>query len=155
MLDSEYPEQVCSIARALEVVGERWTLLILRDLYLGRRRFDEFTDSLGITRTVLAGRLRKLVEHGLLERRLYQDRPERYEYLPTPKALALAPVLAHLMHWGDEHYPDPAGPPRRLRHLDCGGDLAVACRCTRCGAEPEIAEIETELNPALGTSLAR
>jgi DNA-binding HxlR family transcriptional regulator len=148
VLESEYPDQVCSVARALEVVGERWTLLILRDVFLGRTRFDEFAESLGITRTVLASRLRKLVDHGLLERSRYQERPDRYEYLPTAKALGLAPVVAHLMHWGDEHYPHPAGPPRRLLHSECGGELAVVCHCTRCGVEPEIDRVESELNPA-------
>jgi DNA-binding HxlR family transcriptional regulator len=149
VLDSDYPDQVCSAARALEVVGERWTLLILRDALLGHRRFDEFTDSLGITRTVLSNRLRKLVDHGLLRRQLYQDRPERYEYVPTPKALGLAPVIAQLMHWGDEHYPHPAGPPRRLLHQDCGGDLEVTWQCAECGSEPAANEIGSELNPAL------
>jgi DNA-binding HxlR family transcriptional regulator len=154
-LDSEYPEQVCSAARALEVVGERWTLLILRDVFLGHRRFEDFTDSLGITRTVLTNRLRKLVAHGVLERRRYQERPERYEYLPTAKALGLAPVIAQLMHWGDEHYPNPAGPPRRLLHHGCGGDLAVNWCCEQCGAAPGPDEIDSELNPALRGSVSR
>ena len=149
MLDSDYPDQVCSAARALEVVGERWTLLILRDAFLGHRRFEEFTDSLGITRTVLTNRLRKLVAHGMLERVRYQERPERYEYLPTTKALGLAPVIAQLMHWGDEHYPHPAGPPRRLLHHDCGGDLTVSWNCVKCGTEPTADDIDSELNPAL------
>jgi DNA-binding HxlR family transcriptional regulator len=155
VLDSDYPDQVCSVARALEVVGERWTLLILRDALLGQRRFEGFTDSLGITRTVLSHRLRKLVDHGLLDRRRYQERPERYEYLPTPKAFGLTPVIAQLMHWGDEHYPHPAGPPRRLLHHDCGGDLAVSWQCTECGAEPAADEIDSELNPAVQRSLRR
>jgi DNA-binding HxlR family transcriptional regulator len=149
VLDSDYPDQVCSAARALEVVGERWTLLILRDAFLGHRRFEEFTDSLGITRTVLTNRLRKLVAHGMLERQRYQERPERYEYRPTAKALGLAPVIAQLMHWGDEHYPHPAGPPRRLLHRDCGGDLAVNWQCKDCGAEPDAGAIDSELNPKL------
>ncbi|MGQ0843152.1 MAG: winged helix-turn-helix transcriptional regulator [Sporichthyaceae bacterium] len=150
MLDSEYPDQACSVARALEVVGERWTLLILRDVLFGKRRFDELSVSVaGVTRTVLASRLRKLVEHGLLERRLYQERPERFEYLPTAKAIDLAPALAHLMRWGDEYYPHPAGPPRRLLHRECGGDVETACRCLRCGRDVDARQVDGPVNPAL------
>jgi len=127
--------------------GERWTLLILREVFLGHRRFDEFVGGVGVTRTVLTNRLRKLVAHGLLERHRYQQQPDRYEYLPTAKGLGLAHVVVQLMHWGDEHYPHPAGPPRRLLHHDCGGELAVRCRCIRCGAEPDA--IDSEVNPAL------
>lgn len=155
MLDSDYPGQECSIARALEVVGERWTLLILRDVFVGHRRFDEFIDTVGVTRTVLTNRLRKLVAHGVLERRRYQQRPDRYEYLPTAKALQLAPVIAQLMRWGDEHYAHPAGPPRRLLHHGCRGEVEVSCRCKGCGAEVDASDIETELNPALSGSAGK
>ncbi|MGQ0464376.1 MAG: winged helix-turn-helix transcriptional regulator [Sporichthyaceae bacterium] len=150
MLDSEYPDQACSVARALEVVGERWTLLILRDVFWGRRRFDELMESVaGVTRTVLASRLRKLVEHGLLERRLYQERPERYEYLPTEKTLDLVPVVGMLMFWGDKYYPHAAGPPRRVFHGDCTGGLEIVCRCVECGHDVATTEVESELNPAV------
>ena len=149
MLESDYPDQVCSIARSLEVVGERWTLLILREVFLGSRRFEEFIENLGITRTVLTNRLRKLVEHGLLERRRYQQRPDRYEYLPTAKVEGLFPVLVQLLHWGDEHYPHPAGPPRRLLHRGCEGDLELRYHCRRCDATPGLDEVDTEANPAL------
>jgi DNA-binding HxlR family transcriptional regulator len=149
VLHSDYSGQACSIARALEVVGERWTLLIVRDVLLGNRRFDELIESLDITRTVLTNRLTKLVEHGLLERLRYQQRPDRYEYHPTAKAQALYPVLAHLMHWGDEHYPHPAGPPRRVVHHGCGGEIKFSYRCPRCDSTPEPVELDAELNPAL------
>ncbi|GAA5168854.1 helix-turn-helix domain-containing protein [Pseudonocardia eucalypti] len=155
MLDSDYPGQVCSIARALEVVGERWTLLILRDALLGPCRFDDLVESLGVTRTVLSNRLAKLVEHGLLERRRYQVRPERFEYLPTPKALELLPVLGGLMAWGDRHYPHPAGPPRRIVHRHCGGGVTPRYSCDRCGSTPAPAEVHTELNPALAPGAPR
>ncbi len=149
MLDSEYPDQACSVARALEVVGERWTLLILRDVFFGTRRFDELSVSVaGVTRTVLASRLRKLVEHGLLERRLYQERPERYEYYPTVMTLDLAPAVAQLMRWGDQYYPHPAGPPRRLLHRNCGGEIEIVCRCVDCGNDVAAGEVDSELNPA-------
>jgi DNA-binding HxlR family transcriptional regulator len=152
VLHNDYPDQVCSIARGLEVVGERWTLLIVRDVLLGSRRFEEFIENLGVTRTVLSDRLSKLVEHGVLERHRYQQRPERYEYLPTAKAYGLYPVIATLMRWGDEHYPHPAGPPRRMLHHDCGGELEFYQHCRRCAATPGPDEVDSQLNPALRSS---
>src|SRR5262245_64599856 len=87
VLRNDYPGQVCSIANALEVVGERWTLLIVRDVMNGRRRFDELQSGLGIARNVLAARLQRLVEEDILERRAYQTAPQRYEYFLTEKGL--------------------------------------------------------------------
>ena len=115
------PEQVCSIARALEVVGERWTLLILRDARLGLRRFDEFQESLGIASNVLASRLKLLSDEGVLERRPDPERPGRPEYVLTDKGRALGPALITLMNWGDRYYPTPSGPPRLTMHAGCGG----------------------------------
>ena len=135
MLGREYPGQVCSIARSLEIVGERWTLLILRDALLGTRRFEEFQRSLGIARNVLADRLGRLVDEGVLEKRRYQERPDRFEYRPTEKGVGLWPVIAHLLLWGDEHYAGADGPPRRLEHRGCGGTLDEQLACTRCGAQ--------------------
>ena len=96
----EIDQQACSVARALSVLGERWTLLIVRDAFRGTRRFDEFQRSLGVTRHRLAERLRKLVDEGVLTRVAYMDRPTRYEYRLTRKGLALYPVLLTLSHWG-------------------------------------------------------
>src|SRR5690348_7702483 len=101
MLKRDYEGQNCSIARALEIVGERWTLLIVRDAFLGRRRFDEFQESLGIARNVLADRLNRLVDEGIFERARYSERPERYEYRLTPKGRDLQIALAGLRQWGD------------------------------------------------------
>lgn len=108
MLGRTYDSQLCSIARTLEVVGERWTLLIVRDAMLGLRRFEEFQDSLGIARNVLTNRLSKLVDDGLLDRVCYQERPARYEYQPTSKAKDLLTAVLSLMHWGDEYAGDSA-----------------------------------------------
>jgi DNA-binding HxlR family transcriptional regulator len=113
MLGRDYEGQNCSIARALEVVGERWTLLIIRDAFLGLRRFEQFQDSLGIARNVLADRLGRLVEEGILERVLYSERPERYEYLLTGKGLDLNIALTSLSQWGDAYLSKK--PPRILR----------------------------------------
>ncbi len=99
----------CSIARTLDVVGEWWTLLILRDAFRGTRRFDDFQASLGLARSVLTARLSKLTEHGVLERRAYSEHPPRYEYRLTEKGRALFPVIAALIAWGDQWAPTPAG----------------------------------------------
>jgi DNA-binding HxlR family transcriptional regulator len=128
-------DQECSIARALDVVGEWWTLLILRDAFLGVRRFDEFQRRLGVARNVLNTRLQRLVDEGLLERRRYQDRPPRDEYRLTEKGLELWPALVALMHWGDRHLGGDAGPPVKLVHRDCGGAMTDRRVCADCDAE--------------------
>ena len=113
MLHRNYEDQNCSIARALEIVGERWTLLIVRDVFLGRHRFDEFQESLGIARNVLAERLNRLVDEGILERVRYSERPERFEYHLTPKGRDLHLALAGLRQWGDKYGSEK--PPTLLR----------------------------------------
>ena len=113
MLRNDYEGQDCSIARALEVVGERWTLLIIRDAFLGLRRFDQFHQSLGIARNVLTERLNRLVDQGVLERVLYSERPERYEYQLTKKGLDLNIALTALRQWGDDYLSEK--PPRLQR----------------------------------------
>jgi DNA-binding HxlR family transcriptional regulator len=113
MLKRDYEGQNCSIARALEIVGERWTLLIVRDAFLGLRRFDQFQESLGIARNVLTGRLNRLVEEGILERVRYSERPERYEYRLTAKGRELNIALVGLRQWGDKYLSDQ--PPMILR----------------------------------------
>ena len=109
VLGSDYKNQVCSVAGALEVVGERWSLLIVRDVLLGLRRFDELQAHLGVARNVLQTRLTRLIEAGVLEKRLYHDRPERYEYRLTEKGLDLWPTIVALLHWGNKHAPTAAG----------------------------------------------
>jgi DNA-binding HxlR family transcriptional regulator len=113
MLKRDYEGQDCSIARALEIVGERWTLLIVRDALLGLRRFDEFQESLGIARNVLTDRLNRLVDEGILERVRYSERPERYEYHLTQRGRDLDIALAGLRQWGDAYLSET--PPRILR----------------------------------------
>ena len=130
MLNREY-DQVCSIARTLEVLGERWTLLIIRDVFSRRRRFDQIQQNLGIARNVLTARLARLVEEGILEKRAYQERPPRYEYFLTEKGIELWPVMISMMHWGDRHLAD-AGPPVLIRHKDCDGLVDDRGCCDRC-----------------------
>jgi DNA-binding HxlR family transcriptional regulator len=148
VLGNDYADQNCSIARSLEVVGERWTLLILRDLFLGVDRFDALVAGLGVTRTVLARRLTHLVDEGVVERRRYSERPERFSYHPTAKGQELLGVLALLMQWGDRHYPHPAGPPRLLLHRGCGGALDPHLHCDRCGDRLDPADIDAPAGPA-------
>lgn len=110
----------CSVARSLDVIGERWTLLVLRDAFNGVRRFEEFAASLPVARNVLTARLRTLVEHGVLERVPYQERPVRYEYRLTAKGADLYPVILGLLQWGDRHLAGKSGPPVVLAHAGCG-----------------------------------
>src|SRR5947199_10052897 len=116
MLKRDYEGQNCSIARALETVGERWTLLIIRDAFLGLRRFDQFQESLKVARNVLTDRLNRLVEEGILERVRYSERPPRYEYRLTGKGRDLDIALAGLRQWGDKYLSEK--PPRLLRRRE-------------------------------------
>jgi DNA-binding HxlR family transcriptional regulator len=132
MLPSTYDGQHCSIARSLELLGERWTLLVIREAFLGTRRFEGFTERLDIARNVLTTRLTRLVEEGVLEKVRYQERPERYEYRLTEKGIDLWPVIVALLQYGDRYYA-PDGPPVILRHRDCGGEIDSHRYCSKCG----------------------
>lgn len=154
MLQRTYPDQICSIARALEVVGERWTLLVLRDALLGLRRFDDFRTSLGIASNVLAARLERLCAEGLLERSRYQSRPERFEYLVTDKGRALAPALLMLMKWGDRFYPNPAGAPRVAVHAADGGTIDDDLVCEHCGQPVGFDALRVRPGPGLAPGTA-
>ncbi|GAA3229788.1 helix-turn-helix domain-containing protein [Pseudonocardia petroleophila] len=130
VLPRDYHGQRCSMARALEVVGERWSLLVVRDAFFGVRRFSDFSRHLGIPRAVLTDRLDRLVTEGVLER--VPGPGQRSEYALTAKGIALWPVLRALTEWGDDHYA-PAGPRRVFTHAGCGGDVGVDGTCARCG----------------------
>jgi DNA-binding HxlR family transcriptional regulator len=147
MLPRTYETQNCSVARTLEVLGDRWTILIVRDAFLGVRRFDDFQRDLGLARNVLADRLGRLVEEGVLERRRYQERPERFEYRLTAKGIDLWPVTVSLMHWGDRYYPAEGGSPRVILHRDCGGELTRHLTCAKCGTELGPRDVVTESGP--------
>jgi len=133
VLPRRYVDQHCSIAASLELVGDRWTLLVLREAFLGTRRFDDFQHRLGVARNVLTDRLRRLTDEGILERARYQEGPERFEYRLTGKGLDLWPVLVALMQWGDRYAID-GEPPVVLRHRDCGGEVDDRRVCARCRA---------------------
>lgn len=133
MLRRDYPGLDCSVAKALEVIGERWSLLIVRAVMHGNRRFGEMQESLGIARNVLSARLERLVEEDILERRAYQESPPRYEYFLTQKGLDLWPALIALLNWGDRYSPSPDGPRRLIVHKECGGTVSERGICEKCG----------------------
>ncbi|HEV3389691.1 MAG TPA: helix-turn-helix domain-containing protein [Solirubrobacteraceae bacterium] len=147
MLQRDYPDQVCSIARALEVVGERWTLLVVRDAVLGKTRFEDFQESLGIASNVLTNRLKLLCDEEVLERVPDPERPGRPMYVLTDKGRELGPALIVLMKWGDRHYPTPNGPPRLTLHVGCGGSFGPDLRCDRCGKQARPGEIDLPDGP--------
>ena len=142
-------KQVCSVARALSVVGERWTMLIMRDAFLGTRRFDQFQSNLGITRHRLSERLSKLVEHGVLVKVPYQDRPVRNEYRLTRKGLGLYPVLMSLARWGDDWMDKDQGAPLEYVHQTCGHKTHPVLACSECGEPLKPEAVTPQLGPAL------
>ena len=140
----------CSIARALSVVGDRWTLLILRDCFLGRRRFDDFLASLDISPHLLSTRLGKLVASGILERTPYSERPPRCEYRLSEKGRDLYPVIASLLRWGDRWMPAKGGPPVTLVHEPCGCATTPTLACSECGETIELHEVRAVLRTGAG-----
>jgi DNA-binding HxlR family transcriptional regulator len=122
----------CSIARTMDLLGDWWTPLVLRDAFYGIRRFDEFADALGIARNTLADRLRRLVGEGLLEKVAYQHDPVRYDYVLTEKGRDFYGVLLALTRWGDKWLAGEAGPPVTLHHETCGHDTHAEVVCAHC-----------------------
>ncbi|MEU8044196.1 helix-turn-helix domain-containing protein [Micromonospora echinofusca] len=123
----------CTIARAMEILGERWTLVVLREVFNGVRRFDDMRVRTGVPRQVLANRLATLVEHGVLRREPYREpgSRERHEYRLTGMGLDLWPVLVAVLGWGDRYLADPEGSPLTVAHRDCGAEVRVELRCER------------------------
>jgi DNA-binding HxlR family transcriptional regulator len=153
MLGRTYDGQVCSAARALEVAGERWSLLIIRDaLFAGSRRFNDFR-SLGIATNILKSRLDGFVAAGLMERRNYSKSSEQYEYLLTQKGRDLAPVIIALTEWGDR-WDAPCGPPILYRHAVCDGDITLQTSCANCGAVDNPAEVQVQPGPGMPDHIA-
>lgn len=140
MATAKRPPRTCSVARTLEVVGEKWALLAIREVFLGVRRFEEMLVNIGAPRDTLAARLRTLVEHGILERRQYSDHPPRDEYVLTAAGRDLYPVILGLMKWGDRHRPVEGGPPMVLDHA-CGHRLEAQLDCAHCGEEIQARQV--------------
>jgi DNA-binding HxlR family transcriptional regulator len=151
-------EEPCSVARTVAVIGDRWTLLILRECFLRTRRFEAFQAALGITRHLLAERLKKLVRFGVLRRVPYQDSPKRHEYILTQKGLDLYPVMMAIVHWGDSHMVDERGRPVLHEHQVCGKTFDPLMVCSQC--HEALAPREVLVHPGPGargprTSLRR
>jgi DNA-binding HxlR family transcriptional regulator len=138
--------RACSVARTLELVGEKWALLAIREVFLGNRRFDEMVRRTGAPRDTLAARLRTLTGAGILQRRQYSEHPARFEYHLTGAGRELYPVILTLMRWGDRHLAGDAGPPLVLEHA-CGQPLVAEVICTACG-EPAVAGTTRRRAPA-------
>jgi DNA-binding HxlR family transcriptional regulator len=149
VLGKTYDSQVCSIARALEAVGERWSLLIIRDaLFAGSSRYGDFQRSLGVATNILSDRLDGFVASGIMQRRRYSARPELYEYLPTKKGRDLASALVALSDWGDR-WCSRDGAPVLFKHAECGGRVRHALECTRCGRVDNAVELAVQPGPGL------
>jgi len=144
----------CSVAQTLEVVGEWWTPMILRDLFLGVTRFDEFQSRLGIARNVLTTRLNHLVEHGIVEKVAYQQHPVRHDYRLTDKGRDLWLVMTALREWGDR-WAAPDGPPIEVVHQGCGHVSSVVPTCSACGEAMGLRDIRAQVGPGspAGTAL--
>jgi DNA-binding HxlR family transcriptional regulator len=141
----------CSIARTLDVIGEPWSPLILRDVYVGISRFDQIQADLGISRKVLTERLKWLVQSGVLERHRYQDRPPRDEYRLTDKGTELVDLLMVMVAWGDRWADEGAGPPVLYRHRACGEISHVELRCAHCGTTMRAGDVDLLDGPGADT----
>jgi DNA-binding HxlR family transcriptional regulator len=149
MLGKTYESEVCSIARALEAVGERWSVLIVRNaLFAGSTRYSDFQRSLGIASNVLQTRLDGFVEAGIMRRHQYSEQPELYEYLLTEKGRDLAPALIALTEWGDR-WAAPDGPPILYSHAACGSQVSHEVVCATCGRLEDVAEVQALPGPGM------
>ena len=146
-LGKDYATQECSIASALEIVGERWTLLVVRDALYGVRRYNDFLVHLGIPRAVLAARLQTLTAEGVLEKRRYQESPPRDEYVLTDRGIALWPTLLSLGRWGRERLGEVR--LRYFRHATCGTEIGSYGECAVCGTVVPVPDVEMVPGPGL------
>ena len=146
----ELQNERCSVARTISVIGDRWTLLIIRDSFLRVRRFEAFQERLGITRHILADRLRKLVKAGVLDKAAYQDKPQRFEYRLTPAGLALYPVVMAIAHWGDVHMAGGEGRPVLHQHKTCGHTFDPVMVCSACRATLDAQDVAVRPGPGGG-----
>ena len=147
MQRTSFADMACSIARTLDIAGEPWTPLILRDIYVGIKRFDEIQRDLGISRKVLTQRLDWLVEHDMLRRERYSERPPRFEYVLTKKGMEFCDILLTMTAWGDRWTAGPEGPPVRHRHRQCGKLTRVELHCARCGERLHADDVIVEPGP--------
>lgn len=147
----DFSEMPCSVARTLEAIGDRWSLLIVRDAFYGLRRFDEFTADLGIARNVLADRLGKLVDQGVFDKVAYEDRPPRHEYVLTAKGRDLLGVVLAMSAWGDRWEADAGEAPVTFDHRSCGGrGITPEVTCSDCGDPLRLGDVRARPVPVSG-----
>lgn len=153
-LRDSYSAENCSVKRALDIVGEKWTLLVLREAFYGARRFEQFQAHVGCARNLLSERLNTLVESGVMRRVPYREpgQRERHEYRLTDKGLDLQPAIIALMQWGDRWEADPDGPPVEIIHRDCGYPVELVMRCTHDGVPVTARDLRP--SPGPGARLA-
>jgi DNA-binding HxlR family transcriptional regulator len=147
---ADYSRQICSVAATLEVVGDPWTLLILRDAFADVRRFEQWQERLGVARNVLAARLKSLVAHGVLEKRLYSQHPPRHEYALTAKGRDLHGVLLTMAAWGDRHVYSHGGPVE-FEHKACGAPFEPQVTCKACGEPVRPGDLKRNAGGATAT----
>jgi DNA-binding HxlR family transcriptional regulator len=147
MQRTDFGEMACSIARTLDVIGEPWSPLVLRNIYIGITRFEQLQQSLGISRKVLAERLKWLTDKGVLERREYSARPQRYEYALTQMGTELCDLLLVMVGWGDRWLAGEAGPPVLYRHHACGQIGHVELTCSVCGEPMRATDVDVLAGP--------
>ena len=148
MRRTAFADWPCSLARSVDLLGDWWTPLVLRDAYYGVRRFEDFQRSLGIGRNILTQRLNRLVDEGMLERRPYQDRPVRHEYILTDKGRDFFPVVAAIVRWGDRWLAGDEGPPVTLHHVPCDHDMHAEVVCSHCREPLALRDVTARLEQA-------
>lgn len=149
---NELEDESCSLARTLGIIGDRWTLLVLRDCFLRIRKFEEFHSRLGVSRAILTERLDKLVENFILAKVPYQERPTRYEYRLTPKGLAMYPIIMSIVHWGDVHMAGRKGRPVLHRHQTCGQLFDPVLVCSECREPIDPRTVDVLVGPGASSS---
>jgi DNA-binding HxlR family transcriptional regulator len=145
----DFPRDECSVASTLEIIGERWTMHVLREAFLGVRRFEDFRRNIGVARNILSDRLSTLVSEDILRRELYSEHPPRYEYRLTRKGVDLYGILIELMKWGNRWTPNPDGPAVVLRHRECAAVIEPVLACPDCGLPVHPWDLEALPGPAM------
>jgi DNA-binding HxlR family transcriptional regulator len=145
----DWTRENCAVGTTLEIIGERWTLLVLRETFLGVRRFEQLQRNTGIARNILSDRLNTLVAHGILRRDLYQERPQRYEYRLTERGLDLYPILVSVMDWGSKHLDASA---MTMVHKNCGATMMPHLACPECGEAVRARDVRAQPREALRES---